>query len=97
MPNRTLCQVLTELRKLNETRNYSSLEGYIEEIQGLANKMEAALFDKKDVEEYGKRRHELRGQVRELKKEIEDLKATLEANGSTLKIQKSSTPSYWDD
>lgn len=97
MPNRTLCQVLEELRKLNEARNYSSLAGYIEEIQGLANKMEAALFDKKDVEQYGKRRHELRAQVKELKKEIEDLKATLEANGSTLKIEKSTTHNYWDD
>lgn len=50
MPNRYICDVLEEMRKVNETRNYSYLLGLIEEIQTMANKMEAALRDKKDLE-----------------------------------------------
>jgi hypothetical protein len=34
--NRTLCDVLDEMRKLNETRNYSSLQGLIEEAEQMS-------------------------------------------------------------
>jgi len=48
MPRRYLCDVLEEMRKLHKTRNYAPLLGMIEEIQTLANRMEAALGEKKD-------------------------------------------------
>lgn len=67
--NRTLCDVLREMRALHETRNYSGLLGLIEEAQIMANRMEAALYDNKDT----KHAREL---VSELKKEIQRLEAT---------------------
>lgn len=47
---RTICQVLEEMRKLNETRNYSSLLSLIEEAQFMANRMEAKLYTINDYE-----------------------------------------------
>lgn len=47
--NRSLCDVLDEMRKLYETRNFSGLLGLIEEAQSMANRMEAGLGDKKDL------------------------------------------------
>lgn len=47
-PNRTLCAVLEEMRKLNETRNYAPLLSLIEEAQVMGNRMEAGLSDIKD-------------------------------------------------
>lgn len=61
MPNRTLCDVLNEMRKLNETRNYAPLDGLIEEAQIMGNRMESVLWDSKDH--------------RRLKKAIKKLKA----------------------
>ena len=50
--NRTVCDVLEEMRKLYETRNFSSMLGLIEEAQSMANRMEAALDDKRDVKRW---------------------------------------------
>jgi len=52
MPHRYLCDVLAEMRKCHETRNYSPLLGLVEEAQTLANRMEAALGEKKDLERW---------------------------------------------
>ena len=49
--NRTVCDVLREMRSANETRNYSYLLGLIEEIQTMVNRMEAALWNQKDIEQ----------------------------------------------
>lgn len=72
-PNRTLCAVLDEMRKAHETRNYSYLEGLIEEAQSMGNRMEAALTDKKDVEDWGERRRELKHDIKALKKKKKKL------------------------
>jgi len=48
--NRYLCDVLEEMRKCYETRNFSYLPGLIEEAQSLANRMESALADVHDLE-----------------------------------------------
>lgn len=58
MPHRYLCDVLEEIRKCNETRNYSYLLGLVEEAQTLANRMEAALGEKKDAEGWHKKAKE---------------------------------------
>lgn len=67
-PNRTICQVLEEMRKLYETRNFSGLLGLVEEAQTMANRMEAKLYTAKDIQ-YGE---DIKAN---LKKEIAALKA----------------------
>lgn len=49
MPNRYLCTVLEEMRTCHKTRNFSYLIGLIEEAQVLAERMESALSDKKEL------------------------------------------------
>jgi len=72
-PNRTLCDVLEDMRKANDTRNYSYLVGLIQEAQYLANKMEAGLGDKRDVNQWTEERAKLRKEIKELRKEKKDL------------------------
>jgi len=63
-PNRTLCNVLEDMRKAHKTRNFSYLLGLIEEAQMMGNRMEAGLWDQHDLEH----REE---QVKEKEKELE--------------------------
>lgn len=89
MPNRTLCSVLEEMRKCNETRNYAYLLSLIEEAQSLGNRMEASLYDKKEVTSYSEKRHELRKECKELKKEVDALKKEkAELKGEEPKIER---------
>lgn len=53
--NRTMCDVLEEMRKCNKTRNYAQLLGLVEEAQSMANRMEARLMDIKDIDRLEKR------------------------------------------
>jgi len=46
IPNRTLCDVLEEMRECYKTHNYSYLMGLVEEAQGMGRRMEAGLWDK---------------------------------------------------
>ena len=69
-PSRTLCDVLEGMREANKTRNYGYLLGLIEEAQYLGNRMEAALSDKKKVEDY-------RDEIKVLKEEYKNLKKDL--------------------
>ena len=48
--NRYLCDVLNEMRECTKTLNFSYLLGLIEEVQTLASRMEAKLYDIKDFE-----------------------------------------------
>ena len=66
-PNRTMCDVLEEMRSCCKTLNFCGLIGLIEEAQSFANRMEAALEDKRDIRGYTKRRSELRKELRELR------------------------------
>lgn len=70
MPNRTICSVLEAMRKCHETRNYSYLPGLIEEAQNLANRMEAALYDKSDLNYYYKKKKRLEKELEELQKKV---------------------------
>lgn len=74
-PNRTLCAVLEEMRKLNETRNYAPLLSLIEEAQVMGNRMEAGLSDIKDhkslLEDISKLKKELKA-LRKEKKELDN-------------------------
>ena len=70
--NRTLCDVLRDMRSLHETRNYSALLSLIEEAQVMANRMEAAIGDKNDVQRMNDEWHELKNKLKELRKEVKD-------------------------
>jgi len=82
-PNRTLCDVLNDMRKCNETRNYTILIGLVEEAQILGNRMEAGLGDKHDVKSRTERLAELKKEVKELAAQKKKLKADVEELGGT--------------
>lgn len=69
MPSRLVCTVLDEMRTCSKTQNYSYLPGLIEEVQHLASRMEAALWDQKDVARLSEK-------ISILKKEIKQLEET---------------------
>jgi hypothetical protein len=71
--NRTLCEVLEEMRKCFETRNFAPLLGLIEEAQSMGNRMEAAISDKKDIAKMQVEWHELRDKLKELRAEAKEL------------------------
>ena len=80
--NRTLCEVLDEMRKCFETRNFCGLNGLIEEAQGMGNKMEASLADKGDTDRWKKERKEAyeshQKQVRESAKLVKQIEVQRE-------------------
>lgn len=80
-PNRYICSVIEEMREQLKLLDAANVEYYrslarmmIEEIQTLANRMEAALGDHADIEELHKKRYELKQEVKALKQEVEELK-----------------------
>ena len=75
-PNRTVCEVLKEMRKLDQTRNYAGLEGLIEETQSMVNRMEAALMDKSDLRYARDRLKEVRKKIIAAEKDLETIEET---------------------
>ena len=75
-PNRTLCDVLSDMRKCIETLNFSQMLSLIEEVQIMANRMEAGLYDKNDVEELQSLRRELKKEIKELEAKKEEFDAS---------------------
>jgi hypothetical protein len=71
--NRTLCDVLEEMRKCHETQNYSYLLGLIQEAQSYGNRMEGKLQDIKDLKNLRLRQKELVKEIEKLKKAKEEL------------------------
>lgn len=65
--NRTLCDVLHEMRDCAKTGNYSYLPGLIEEAQSMANRMESKLCQIKDIDKVEQRWHDLKGKEKELR------------------------------
>ena len=63
--NRYLCDVLTEMRTCSETKNYAYLPSLVEEVQTMANRMEASLYDKRD---YTSIKSKIKEKKEELKK-----------------------------
>jgi len=72
--NRTVCEVLSEMRKAHETHNYSYMLGLIEEVQSMANRMEARLQDQNDEESLRESIKRLKKEKDKLRTEVEDLK-----------------------
>lgn len=62
------------MRKCYETYNFAPIRSLIEEAQVLANRMEAALGDQKDIRKLSEDRSEKLKEYRKLFKEVEALK-----------------------
>lgn len=69
-PNRTLCDVLKEMRACYKTRNFCPLLGLIEEAQSMGNRMEAGLEDLRDLKDIRKTIKEKREELIKLKNEL---------------------------
>lgn len=72
--NRTMCEVLDDIRKLDKTKNYGPLMSLVEELQMMGNRMEAHLYNKKDVHKFIRLRSKLKAQITKLKEEKQELK-----------------------
>jgi hypothetical protein len=70
--NRTICSVFEDMRKLDQTKNYGPILGLIEEAQMLANRMEAKLYDIKDLESLNDKYKKLRKECEELEKKKDE-------------------------
>lgn len=73
-PNRTLCDVLEEMRKCHESRNYAYLLGLVEEVQTFGNRMEAALSNQQDYKAMDEALHKLKKEYKPLRDEIQKLR-----------------------
>lgn len=73
MANRTLCDVLSEIRTCDTTKNYSYLLALVEEAQTMANRMEAALWDQKDFDYRREEHRKLKEDIKKLKQVKKDL------------------------
>jgi len=69
MPNRYICSVFDEIRTAIKTLRIDMIPGLIEEAQVLANRMEASLYDKRDIETYSEGIRDLKAELKELRKE----------------------------
>ena len=78
MPNRIVCSVLDEMRDCSKTRNFSYLDGLIEEVQVLVNRMESKLMDQKDLDDLNERIRESKSDLGRLKQSIKLAEEELE-------------------
>ena len=81
MPNRLVCRVLDEMRECSKTRNFSYLDGLIEEAQVLVNRMESKLMDQKDLDE-------LNESIRESKSDLGRLKQSIKLAEEELEVKE---------
>ena len=68
--NRYMCEVLDEMRTCQKTLNFAVIPSLIEEVQTMANRMEMALSDMKDLETLKDDIHEKKEELKVLQKEI---------------------------
>lgn len=71
--NRHICDVLEDMRKCAKSQNFSPIRGLIEEAQVMANRMESALQDQKDLIKIGIELSEARKAYKKLEREYKDL------------------------
>lgn len=74
MPRRYICDVLEDMRKQFETRNFSGTLGSIEQLQAMAYRMEAALDDKRTLEQYEEDAANARKEIKSLQQEVDRLR-----------------------
>lgn len=88
MPNRYICDVLDEMRETYKTYNFSVFPGLIEECQSLANRMEAALYDKAEIRDLAKELRDLKQQKRELELSVEEKTLMLKELSIQIRAEK---------
>lgn len=76
-PNRTLCDALTEMRECGKTNNYSYLDGLIEEVQSMVNRMEAKLSDFNDIKSSHEQKVKAEKELKEVSDKLKELKIHL--------------------
>ena len=72
--DRTMCDALEEMRKASKSKNYSYLDGLIEEVQSMGNRMEAGLERYGSMGQAEVRVAELKSELKELETECHRLK-----------------------
>ena len=72
--NRYVCDVLEEMRTRVKTLNFAMIPSLIEEVQTMANRMEMALEDMKDLKSLKNEIHDKKEELKILKKKIEKKK-----------------------
>ena len=70
---RLMCDVLSDMRQANKSRNYSYLKGLIEEAQYRANRMEDRIYSRNEVERLEKELIKLKSEIKKLRAEKEEL------------------------
>ena len=65
-----MCDVLEEMRTSVKTLNFAMIPSLIEEVQTMANRMEMALEDMKDLKGLKDEIHEKKKELKILKKKI---------------------------
>ena len=73
MLNRSMCDVLEEIRTCYKTRNFSYLLSLVEEAQTMANRMEAGLWDQKDFARLMEEKRSLKLEIKKLKSDKKEL------------------------
>ena len=68
--NRYICDVLEEMRTSTKTLNFAMIPSLIEEVQTMANRMEMALADMKDLERLKMSIVEKKEELKKLEKKI---------------------------
>ncbi len=68
--NRYICDVLEEMRTSTKTLNFALIPSLIEEVQMMANRMEMALHDMKDLEQLKMDIVEKKEELKKLEKKI---------------------------
>jgi len=90
-PNRTLCEVLDDMRNCTKTMNFGHLLGLIEEAQVLGNRMEAGLSDQSDYREMNEALHKLKKEYKPLRDKVNKLRKEKEELESEIKEIKGDT------
>lgn len=83
MTSRYICDVFSEMRACDETKNYSYLRGLIEEAQTMANRMEAALTAQSDYRYWDEETKRAKEQVEKLRKEADRLQKQTKSKQKT--------------
>lgn len=71
--NRTLCDVLGDMRLCCKTLNFSQILSLVEEAQILGNRMESAIHEKGDIASMNEEWTTLKKKIKELRKEVKEL------------------------
>jgi hypothetical protein len=72
MPSRYICSVIEEARTCIKTLNFSYLSSLLEEIQILANRMEAALWDQKSHKVIHQELKEAKAELKKIQEKIKE-------------------------